>query len=126
MPQYTFLNEETNETIDVIMSMKEPHVYIDKDGKEWSRVFYAGQASVDSHYNCWSQQKFLEKTNTPRATMGDIFDRSAELSEKRKQETGHTDPIREAAEKKYSATRKGRRYQKSMSAPDITGALGLG
>ena len=37
-----------------------------------------------------SQKEFVEKTGKKKGTMGDLYDRSQELSEKRKQKLGTT------------------------------------
>ena len=46
-----------------------------------------------------------------KGSMGDMWDYSKELSEKRKEITGTVDPIRKKAEKNYSKKRKGMEYK---------------
>jgi hypothetical protein len=50
----------------------------------------------------------LNKTANKNQTLGDLWDRSKELSDKRKGILGH-DPIKEKAEENYSKIRKGRK-----------------
>jgi len=110
MPAYDFQNPITGEVKEVILRMTEEHVYIDGDGLEWTRIFSVPQARVDGKINCWSQNHFVEKTKNAKGNVGDIWDRSRELSEKRASEAGGIDPLRKKSEENYSATRKGRRY----------------
>lgn len=83
MPQYTFLNEKTGETKDIIMSMQEDHKYIDSNGLEWTRIFYIPQASFDSKIDPNNPRDFVNKTANKKGTIGNIMDASRELSEKR-------------------------------------------
>ena len=46
-----------------------------------------------------------------KGTMGDMWDYSKELSDKRKEVMGGTDPLRKKAEKEYSKKRKGMKYK---------------
>lgn len=111
MPAYDFQHPTTGEVIEVILRMTEPHIYVDEFDVEWLRIFAVPQARVDGKINCWSQNHFVEKTKNAKGTMGDIWDRSRELSESRAKESGDgIDPIRKKAEADYSKTRKGRPY----------------
>ena len=54
-----------------------------------------------------------------KGTMGEMWDYSKELSEKRKKISGGEDPIRKKAEKKYSDKRKGMKYQEKAGPTKI-------
>ena len=68
-------------------------------------------ASIDSNPDPFSAQQFTEKTKDMKGSMGDMWDYSAELSQKRKLALGGVDPIRKKAEQKYSEKRKGMKYK---------------
>ena len=110
MPIYTFYNEKTNEYKDLFQAMNDIHEYIDETGYKWQRIWHKPQACIDSKFSPWNQSKFVEKTAKP-GKMKDIYDRSRELSERRKQESGDgIDPISVKAREKYSAERHGKKY----------------
>ena len=110
MPEYLFENPETGEVISVIQGIDEEHTY-SEEGKEFARVFTIPNASIDSGIDPFSSQHFNEKTKNMKGSMGDMWDYSKELSEKRKSITGTEDPIRKKAEKKYSEKRRGMKYK---------------
>jgi hypothetical protein len=83
MPIYTFENPETGETIDVIQKMNDDHIYIDEHGLEYKRVYYSPNTAIDSQIDAFSSRDFAEKTRNKRGTIGDLLDKSKELSEKR-------------------------------------------
>ena len=61
MPVYIFQNPETDEYVEVVQKMKDEHVYVDKDGLEWNRVWFVPNASVDTEINLDSARDFSEK-----------------------------------------------------------------
>jgi hypothetical protein len=85
MPLYTYIHPETEETIDVVQSVHDKHIYIDAKGIEWKRVFTAPEVNTQGNLkaDCTPKQ-FSEFTKNKKGTLGDMFDRSAELSEKKK------------------------------------------
>lgn len=113
MPSYSYSHPKTKKIIDIFQSMTEEHIYIDKDGIQWDRVFYSPQASIDGNIDPFSERQFIEKTQKPD-TIGALWDRSKELSEKRAKANGGVDPIRKKAEKDYSKARGGKKYRKKI------------
>lgn len=81
MPIYLFQNKNTGEIKEFLVPMKEIGSFF--PGKEWQRVYTAPNVSVDSNINPYSSKDFVEKTRNKKETIGDLFDRSKELSEKR-------------------------------------------
>jgi len=118
MPEYLFENPETGEVISVIQGIDEDHTY-SEDGLVFDRVFTVPNASIDSDIDPFSAQQFNEKTKGMKGTMGDMWDYSKELSDKRKKAHGGEDPIRKKAEKKYSEKRQGMKYQEKQGPPKI-------
>ena len=107
MPMYTFQHPKTEETIDVFFGMNDDKIHIDEDGVEWKRVLHSPQLNTTASIDPWSNSDFVNKTANTKGTLGDLMDRSSELSAQRAQENGGVDPIKEKYYKKYSEERKG-------------------
>lgn len=110
MPIYIYENPETNETIEVFQSMSEKHIYIDKEGLEWKRVFIPSQLKTEASIDPWSSNDFVEKTKNSKGSYGDMLDRSAELSQKRADKNGGVDPIKKKYFNDYSKKRGGAKH----------------
>lgn len=106
MPLYTYQHPETEECIDIVQSMSEDHIYIDKTGLKWKRVFYAPQASIDANIDPFSKKDFKNKIENKKGSYGDLLDRSKELGQARKDKAG-IDPIQQKYFKEYSSKRRG-------------------
>jgi hypothetical protein len=102
MPYYEYIHPETGETIEVIQKMTEDHVYIDKHGVEWKRVFHLPNASIDTDVNPFSEQEFVNYTAKKGMTAGEMMDLSGELSKKREQQSKKgIDPVKQKSVVKY-------------------------
>jgi hypothetical protein len=112
MPEYTYLNEETGERIDVIQTMREEHRYFGEDGKEWKRVFYSPNASIDSLSNTspFDTRAHVEKTGKMKGCLGDLFNVSKEMSERREQKIGGEDPVKRQFFKDYQKKNNGAKH----------------
>ena len=109
MPVYQYAHPEHPIVIEVVQSMKEPHIFVDEEGIEWKRVWSAPNASIDSRVDPFDSKRFVEATKDTKGTYGDMLDRSKEASEKRKEKLGY-DPIKQKYFKKYSANRNGMKH----------------
>lgn len=109
MPLYTYEHPQNGETIDIVQSMSEEHVYVDDAGIKWKRVFYAPQASIDSNIDPFSKKDFAEKIKNKKGSYGDLLDKSKELGQARKDKTG-VDPIQQKYFKEYSKKRRGLKH----------------
>ena len=110
MPLYLYRHPETEEVIEVLQSMKDEHVYFDEEGVEWKRVWTVPQASIDTDVDPFSPTAFLEKTKG-KGSIGDLMDRSKDLSEKRKEVIGEgRDPVEQTAFDNYAKARNGKRH----------------
>jgi len=107
MPLYTYQNPNTGDTIDVFQGMNDNHSYSDQEGLEWKRVYQVPNASVDSQIDPNNPVAFIDATRNKKGTIGDLFDKSQELSEKRANSHGGKDPIKQKFLKDYSDKRKG-------------------
>ncbi len=110
MPLYTYENPKTGETIDVFQGMSDVHSYIDENGLEWKRVFQVPNASIDSQIDPYNATAFVDSTKNKKGTVGDLFDRSAELSEKRAKQNGGKDPVKEKFLKDYAKKTNGKAH----------------
>jgi hypothetical protein len=117
MPLYLFKNPKTNKVISVLQAMSEEHTYTE-NGIKHERVFTIPNASIDSQIDPNSSQQFVEKTGKMKGTLGEIWDYSKEMSEKRSRVTG-VDPVREKAEAAYSKKRRGMKHKERINASEM-------
>lgn len=105
MALYDFRNPETGEIKEFYFSMNdEKKVVI--DGVEWQRLFSIPNASIDTKIDPFSEKSFMKVTENKKGTIGDIWDRSKEMSEARASKLG-SDPLKEKTFDDYSKTRRG-------------------
>jgi len=107
MPMYTFQHPESEEYIDVFFGMNDEKIYTDESGVEWKRVLHSPQLSTSSEIDPWDNSDFVNKTAGMKGTLGDVMDKSAEMSRKRAEQNGGVDPVKENYYKKYSEERNG-------------------
>jgi len=110
MPIYTYEHPETGERVDIVQTMNEDHSYTDENGLKWNRVFSIPNASTDSQIDPNNPQAFLDATRNKKGSMGDLLDMSKELSEKRADKNGGSDPVKDKFFKEYSDSRKGAKH----------------
>ena len=118
MPIYLFKNPKTGKIISVFQSMNEEHTYFD-DGIKYERVFTIPNAQIDGDIDADSSEKFIEKTGKMKGTLGEIWDYSQELSNKRAAKNGGIDPVRQKAEEKYSKKRRGMKYKSHVTPSEM-------
>ena len=116
MPIYLYKNPVTGEVKEIVQRMSEPHVY-EEGGVKFERLFTIPSASIDQNVD--TAQKFVEKTANMRGTLGEIWDYSQELSDKRAKDNGGVDPLREKAENNYSKKRRGMKYKSKVNPSEI-------
>ena len=94
-----------------VQKMNEEHAYVDKEGVKWQRVWQTPNTMIDSDIDPFSQEQWNNKTKDGKGSVGDLWDRSRELSEKRKKVLGH-DPIKDKYFRDYSKKRRGLKHSK--------------
>ena len=99
MATYLYQNPETKEVKEIFQSMQEKHTY-SENGVEWNRIFTVPQSSIDTRIDPWSAKDFVEKTGKKSGTLGGLWDKSRELSEKRKG-SSNFDPIKDKHYESY-------------------------
>lgn len=108
MPLYIYAHPKTGETVEIIQRMTETHEYV-KDGVAWKRVWTKPQMSVDAApVDPYNPKDFIKATNK-KGSVGELWDRSAELSAKREQKDG-IDHIREKHYDRYEKEHKGQMH----------------
>ena len=117
MPLYLFKNPKTNKIVSVFQAMNDDHSY-SENGIKYERIFTVPNASIDSQIDPNSSQQFVEKTGKMKGTLGEIWDYSKEMSEKRSKVTG-VDPIREKSEAAYSKKRRVMKYKEKINASEM-------
>jgi hypothetical protein len=100
MPIYQFQHPSNQDVIEIFQSMNELHVYTDDRGVEWNRLWLKPNASTDVSVDEFSEQDFVRKTAKEGMTVGDMWDLSKELSQKREKTLGK-DPVKDKVVKKY-------------------------
>ena len=111
MPIYLFQHPKTGEVKEVLQKMNEPHSYTDKKGTKWERVFLSPNMSIDGKGMGvdTTAEEFVRKTRDKNYNLGEMWDLSAELSEKRAR-TGGKDHVKEKAAKAYTKKCKGKKH----------------
>ncbi len=99
MPEYTFFNKITQEYRDVFFKMLDDKIYNGEDGTEvdiWERRWYPPNASVDSisNTNPFDTRAHVDKTGKMKGNLGDLFNISKEMSERRQDKIGGEDPVK--------------------------------
>lgn len=108
MPEYLYLNPIDNSIVTIFQSMNEPHVY-SQDGVEYQRIFSVPQASFDTKIDPHDPNDFVKKTANKKGTVGSLWDKSKELSEKRGGNSG-VDPVKEQYYDRYSKKVGGKKH----------------
>ena len=98
MPIYIFQHPTTKEIVEVVQRMNEPHIF-EKDGTLWNRIFVVPAAKTE--LNPFSESDWLAYTKNTKGSMGDLWDKSAELSSIRAKKKGGKDPIKQKAINSY-------------------------
>lgn len=99
MPEYIYQHPKTKEVKTIIQSMNEDHSY-SEGGIKWNRVWSNPQLNTKGSVDPFDEKKFVEKTGNMKGTIGDMFDYSAEMSERRASKAGK-DPVKEKLFKDY-------------------------
>lgn len=122
---YSYRNPVTGEIIDVVQGVDDEHRYVDENGLEYTRVFYAPNISIDSSPDITSREGFLKYTSNKKGTLGDLIEKSAEASEIRKSRLGF-DPVRQKKYDEYrKKTGKMHREERKEKAQEFLSAKGI-
>jgi len=106
MPIYIFKNPVTGKIKEIVQKMNDEHIYFENE-VFWERIFTVPQSSIDTKIDPFSEADFKNKTSNKRETVGDLMDRSKELSSRRESVAG-TDPVKQKFFENYSKDRGGK------------------
>ena len=118
MPTYIYQHPDSGEVIEIHQRISDRHEYTDDSGVSWNRVFTVPHTRVPNmtRVEANSEEDFIRRTRESGGTMGDLFDLSKELSDKRKaQSNDGKDPVEQKFFKDYSKKRKGMKHQNDTS-----------
>jgi len=118
MPIYLYRHPNTNEIREVLQPMNSEHRYFDENKVEWLREFTIPTSSVDTKIDPFNKNSFLDQTKNKRDTLGDLWDKSAELSEKRAKIMGR-DEVKEKNMSAYEKKCKGKKHPGRIKKKDI-------
>jgi hypothetical protein len=112
MPEYLYQHPKNGKVISLIQSVHDKHEYIDKSGLKWNRVFTVPEVNTEPALKATASAKeFSEYVSKKKGSVGDLWDRSAELSEKREKIYG-VDPVKKKYFENWSKKRKGKKHPK--------------
>jgi hypothetical protein len=112
MPVYIYQNPKNGQIKEIIQSVHDKHEYTENNLK-WNRVFTVPEVNTQDKLDINSNEKdFARVTGKQKGTLGDLWDRSGELSEKREKVYGK-DPVKEKHFKDWSKKRKGKIHPKA-------------
>ena len=94
MPFYIFQHPETSEVKELFFGMNDDKKHVDDSGTEWKRVYSLPQLNTESSFDPWDQNGFVNKTANMKGSVGDLMDKSAELSAQRAESNGGVDPLK--------------------------------
>lgn len=110
MPLYIFQHPKTEEYTEVFFGMNDEKKYIDEDGTEWQRVYALPQLNTEASIDPWNNSDFVNKTANMKGTVGDLLDKSSELSAQRAEQNGGVDPLKKKYYENYSKERGGAKH----------------
>jgi hypothetical protein len=101
MPIYTYEHPNGLQQVQVVQSMNEEHRYF-YDGVEWKRVFDSPHSTIDSFSKLspFDKDGFVKRTAKKGMTVGDMWDESKKMSERREASVGK-DFVKENAVNTY-------------------------
>lgn len=111
MPYYDFINEKNGEVKSLFFHMNDNKEYTDDSGYKWLRLYCSPLASADTKWNEDSSIDFVNKSKNKKGTIGDLWEKSKELSDKRQAKYGK-DKVKENFFKNYSTQRHGKKHIK--------------
>jgi len=111
MPIYLYQDDRNGKVYEVFQSMNQKHEAFTEDGYKLKRIFLKPNAAIDTKCDPYSASDF-KKATAKKDKLGAIFDRSKELSQKRKDKDG-VDHVQQKYYKNWSKKRR------NIEHPDI-------
>lgn len=95
--------------------MNDEKKYFDKNGLEWKRVYLSSQLNTEASIDPWDNNSFVNSTANMKGSVGDLLDKSSELSSMRAEKNGGVDPLKKEYFKNYSKERNGVKHHMDKS-----------
>lgn len=118
MPLYSYRNPKTGAIIEELQPMDAPHEYTDEKGIEYERVFSLPNLSKDNDLDAFNEKDFARKTRDKNYNLGEMWDLSKKLSEKRKSKAGKDEVKEKNLIKKYDRRARNIKKNPSKKLPD--------
>lgn len=112
MATYLYQHPVTKKVVEITQSTKDKHEYTDSEGVKYDRVWTIPQTSFNQQLDPFSSKSFVDKTRGKKLSVGDLWDMSAEMSDKRAGNSGK-DEVKMSYEKKETEKRKGKKLSSS-------------
>ena len=88
MPLYTYIHPDTEETIDIVQSVHDEHVYIDQKGITWRRVFTAPEVNTQGNLRAdCTPKEFSEFTRNKKVRLAICLTEARNFRKKEKKFT---------------------------------------
>jgi hypothetical protein len=87
--------------------MNDEKKFVDPNGTEWRREYHSPELNSTGSSDPWDSKQFVEKTGKNKGNLGELLDRSSDLSKERASQNGGVDPVKEKYYEKYSKNRNG-------------------
>lgn len=130
MPLYPFIHEQTNEVHDVTFSMNDTKIYNGPDGTQigqWKRLWgYAPGAAVDTQIDPHSPKDFVKVTNKRGGTVGELWDRAEEMSQRRAEKNGGYDPVKQKYYDQFQKSHAGTKHPQQVKEEGVAKLKKLG
>lgn len=110
MPVIDFQHTPTGKVDSVYLTMDAPREYAGPNGDqkgEWVRLWSVPNAAVDTKLDPHSAADFVKATNKKGGTLGELYDRAAELSHERASKEGGIDHVKQSFYADYKRRHKG-------------------
>lgn len=111
MPLYLYQHPTSKKVVEIIQHMNDIHEY-EENGIKFKRIWINPQASFDTKADPFSAKDFAKVTNK-KGTVGDLWSRSEEMSNERKNKDGE-DKIQNEFFDKFAKSHKGKLHPKQQ------------
>lgn len=105
MPFYLFQNIKTEEIREIFFHMIDEKIYNGENGKEidlWKRIYLSPNPAINTvNIDPFSKKDYAKWVENKKLKIGDMIDRSKELSEQREAKLGIDDPVKAKMFDKY-------------------------
>lgn len=110
MALYSYQHPVTKEIKEIVQCMNDDHQFVDEKGVKWERLWTKPTAAQNTQFDPFDSKDFISKTHGKVGTLGNLMDKSLELSQKRQAIAGF-DKVKEQWFNRYSKIRRGKLHE---------------